>query len=108
MMNLTKTQLRILQSHLSHTHSESMSDMEYSSKMLTVEQCVSWLDIRIKSLRPPQYCENCKLKRSVENWKPSEEQMEALKDAVRLFKETHFEKFHYKIESLYNDLKKLM
>ena len=42
------------------------------------------------------------------HWKPSEEQMEALKDAVRLFKETHFEKFHYKIESLYNDLKKLM
>lgn len=43
-----------------------------------------------------------------EHWKPSEEQMEALKDAVRLFKETHFEKFHYKIESLYEQLKKLM
>lgn len=40
-------------------------------------------------------------------WKPSEEQMEALKDAVRLFKETHFEKFHYKIESLYEQLLKL-
>lgn len=43
-----------------------------------------------------------------EHWKPSEEQMEALKDAVRLFKENHFEKFHYKIESLYEQLKKLM
>lgn len=42
------------------------------------------------------------------SWKPSEEQMEALKDAVRLFKETHFEKFHYKIESLYEQLKELI
>lgn len=41
------------------------------------------------------------------SWKPNEEQMEALKDAVRLFKETHFEKFHYKIESLYEQLLKL-
>lgn len=38
------------------------------------------------------------------SWKPNKEQMEALKDAVRLFKETHFEKFHYKIESLYEQL----
>ena len=41
------------------------------------------------------------------HWKPSDEQMEALKDAVRLFKENHFEKFHYKIESLYEQLLKL-
>lgn len=41
------------------------------------------------------------------SWKPSEEQMEALKDAVKLFKETHFEKFHYKIESLYEQLLKI-
>lgn len=38
------------------------------------EQCeisehLDWL----KSLRPPQYCENCKLKRSFENWKPSKQ-----------------------------------
>lgn len=52
MLNLTKTQLRILQSHLSHTHSERMSDMEYSSRLLQIEKCVSWLDIRLKSLRP--------------------------------------------------------
>lgn len=44
------------------------------------EQCeisehLDWL----KSLRPLQYCENCKLKRSVENWKPSEEQIGTLK-----------------------------
>lgn len=59
MLNLTKTQLRILQSHLSYSHSESMSDMEYSSRLLQIEKCVSWLDIRLKSLRP--------------SWKPSEE-----------------------------------
>lgn len=52
MLNLTKTQLRILQSHLSHAHSESMSDMEYSSQLLQIEKCVSWLDIHFKSLRP--------------------------------------------------------
>ena len=52
MLNLTKTQLRILQSHLSHTYSERMSDMEYSSQLLQIEKCVSWLDIRLKSLRP--------------------------------------------------------
>ena len=37
------------------------------------------MDNLLKSLRPPQYCENCKLKRSVENWKPSEEQIGTLK-----------------------------
>lgn len=52
MLNLTKTQLRILQSHLSHTHSGRMSDMEYSSQLLQIEQCVSWLDVRLKSLCP--------------------------------------------------------
>lgn len=41
-------------------------------------------------------------------WKPSDEQMEALKDAVGLYKSTHFDSQHYKIESLYNKLKKLM
>lgn len=40
-------------------------------------------------------------------WKPSDEQMEALKDAVRLYKSTHFDSQHYKIETLYEGLKKL-
>ena len=40
-------------------------------------------------------------------WKPSDEQMEALNDAVRLYKSTHFDSQHYKIESLYECLKKL-
>ena len=59
----------------------------------TAKSCKKWFNNRFKSLKP--------------HWKPSEEQMEALKDAVRLFKETHFEKFHYKIESLYEQLEKL-
>ena len=49
----------------------------------------------LKSLKPQSH------------WKPSEEQMEALKDAVKLYKSTHFDNHHYKIESLYNDLQKL-
>ena len=57
----------------------------------TTEMQIDWL----KSLRPQPH------------WKPSEEQMEALKDAVKLYKETHFERFHTRIESLYEQLKSL-
>lgn len=32
---------------------------------------------------------------------------EALNDAMRFYKTTHFVSHHYKIESLYEDLKKL-
>ena len=42
------------------------------------------------------------------SWKPSEEQMEALESAVKLYKDTHFERFHIRIESLYEQLKNLM
>lgn len=41
------------------------------------------------------------------HWKPSEEQMEALESAVKLYKDTHFEIHHKKIVSLYEQLKKL-
>lgn len=47
----------------------------------SVETYKSYIE-KLKSLRPPQYCENCKLKRSVENWKPSEEQMDALNEVI--------------------------
>ena len=58
---------------------------------------IAWL----KSLRPVS-------KESLQpHWKPSEEQMEALKDAVKLYKETHFERFHDRIVSLYEQLTKL-
>lgn len=50
----------------------------------------------LKSLRPQPH------------WKPSEEQMEALESAVKLYKSTHFEIHHEKIVSLYEQLKKLM
>jgi len=42
------------------------------------------------------------------DWKPSEEQMEALESAMKLYKDTHFEIHHKKIVSLYEQLKKLM
>ena len=41
------------------------------------------------------------------SWKPSEEQMEALESAVKLYKDTHFEIHHKKIVSLYEQLKQL-
>ena len=40
-------------------------------------------------------------------WKPTDEQMETLKEVVRLYKSTHFDSGQYKIETLYEDLKKL-
>lgn len=69
---------------------------------------IAWL----KSLRPPQYCENCKLKRSVENWKPSEEQMAALEKVRHSLhtKELWAENnpVVYAYESLIRDLHKLL
>lgn len=67
------------------------------------KDCIAWL----KSLRPPQYCENCKLKRSVENWKPSEEQMEVFVDSIYFLEQNGFKDPNGMIESLYQDLKKL-
>ena len=64
------------------------------------KDCIAWL----KSLRPPQYCENCKLKRSVENWKPSEEQMNALYDILHPADPVNMDA----VKSLYNDLQKLL
>ena len=66
------------------------------------KDCIAWL----KSLRPPQYCENCKLKRSVENWKPSEEQMNALMVTLEYMPDTF--KPRCTLITLQNDLKKLM
>lgn len=46
--------------------------------IMKYDEQIDWL----KSLRPPQYCENCRLKKSVQGWKPSEKQMEALDKAL--------------------------
>lgn len=62
-----------------------------------IEKTIAWL----KSL--PMKCP-----KSSDIWKPSEEQMEALESAVKLYKDTHFEIHHEKIVSLYEQLKKLM
>lgn len=44
-----------------------------------IAKCLPWL----KSLRPPYYCDDCKLKKSVTGWKPSEEQIMAVEAAWR-------------------------
>lgn len=59
----------------------------------------------LKSLRPPQYCENCKLKRSVENWKPSEEQIMALRYYLN---HVPYSLHKEHLSSLRDDLEKLM
>ena len=75
--------------------------MRENNSIESWEGCYEWL----KSFRPPEYCENCKLKRSVESWKPTNEQMDALKHCG-------FGCYVYgdgpALRSLYNDLKKLM
>ena len=53
----------------------------------------------LKSLRPTYYCQTCKMNKS--HWKPSEEQMKALQNAVAL---TACDK---ELVRLYNQLKKL-
>lgn len=67
------------------------------------EDAESWL----KALRPPQYCENCKLKRSVEHWKPSEEQMEALRRAVNKLAKSDVSD-SVRLSIMYDNLKKLI
>ena len=52
----------------------TLTDVGQSSSAHWVEE----LSERFKSARPPYYCDTCKLKKSVEGWKPSEEQMDAL------------------------------
>lgn len=71
---------------------------------------------KAKSLRPPYYCDNCKLKKSIQGWKPSDEQMDAVESAaldvskfssrseqLRLENEPYYKA----LVSLYNDLEKL-
>lgn len=67
------------------------------------KDCIAWL----KSLRPPQYCENCKLKRSVENWKPSKEQIGMLLAVINDPNNASAESCHLMLQSLYADLEKL-
>ena len=80
---------------------EMISSIEqwlHEEKPEYVEKELAWLE----SLRPPQYCENCRLKRSVEGWKPSKEQMKALNGVIGggSFLVDH-------LITLYHDLKKL-
>ena len=83
-------------------HQEIISDLKESCR-----ERMNWLENRLKSLRPPQYCENCKLKRSVENWKPSEHQMDILK-AVKEYVGRGSGYWGEALGSLINDLEKLM
>lgn len=66
------------------------------------------MDNLLKSLRPLQYCENCKLKRSVENWKPGKEQMGMLLAVINDPNNAGAESCHLMLQSLYADLKKLL
>lgn len=62
---------------------------------------ISFCIDKLKSLCPTQYCEDCKLRRSVDNWKPSEEQMKALYDIIPKSGQP------CTLQSLYHELQKL-
>lgn len=104
----------------------------YHCNEATARGCTKWLNVRLKSLRPqpkqecseenelntcPHYsdgygcdispmkkCESCEHRPS---WKPSEEQMEVLKEAVAYFGDSLISQKQKILESLYNDLLKL-
>lgn len=84
--------------------SECDSNPSLSVSYPAYQREMAWL----KSLRPPQYCENCKLKRSVENWKPSEEQMSMLLAVINDPNNAGAESCHLMLQSLYAGLKKLL
>lgn len=68
-----------------------------------LSEYAAWL----KSLRPPQYCENCRLKKSVQGWKPSEEQIYSLGTVVKGYDECTVGSVGYNLKELYEHLKKL-
>ena len=73
-----------------------------------LEECYDEKIAWIKSLRPPQYCENCKLKRSVENWKPSKVQIGTLKQWLQDHELDGDSRYVYPVfYSLLTDLQKL-
>ena len=69
----------------------TIGNSEYSSMMFDISECISWLEVRLKSLRPQS------------QWKPSDEQMEALYLAAMRGDEP---KYTFLVK-LYKDLKKL-
>lgn len=79
-------------------------DYDSPTSAKCVDDALAWL----KSLRPPQYCENCKLKRSVENWKPSKEQMGMLLAVINDPNNAGAESCHLMLQSLFADLQKLL
>jgi hypothetical protein len=74
-----------------------------TSPNITFFDEIEWL----KSLRPPQYCENCRLKKSVQGWKPSEEQIYSLGTVVKGYNECTVGSVGYNLKELYEQLKKL-
>lgn len=84
---------------------------EEDEKMIDhlIEALPMWATGRIAMLpsQADEYVKRIKSLRPQPHWKPSEDQMEALESAVKLYKDTHFEIHHEKIVSLYEQLKKL-
>lgn len=64
---------------------------------------IAWL----KSIAPPYYCDNCKLKKSIQGWKPSEEQMDFLQLAIEDSKHNKEYSKQRILTELMEDLKKL-
>ena len=73
----------------------TIGNSEYSSMMIEISKCISWLEVRLKSLK------------DIYTWKPSVEQMDALSFYLKNDVDNDGV-FGRQLVKLYQDLKKLM
>ena len=70
-----------------------------------IQKCIDWL----KTLTPPHYCDDCRLKDSTKNWKPTDGQMSTLREAIANIR-SGIRPYCSEVvilEELYDDLKKI-
>lgn len=70
-----------------------------------IQKCIDWLE----TLTPPQYCDDCRLKDSIKNWKPTNGQMSTLREVIANIRSgiRPYCSEVVVLEELYDDLKKI-
>lgn len=74
-----ETMLNYMQGHLQYL--QNSKDYSSSEDQMLLKKQMDWL----KSLRPPYYCDSCKLKKSIQSWKPSVMHMNALEQVIKKY-----------------------
>lgn len=65
------------------------------------DRFIRWLQLR----KPSNMCDNCRLKKSIKNWRPSKGQLDAMEWEIKNTSEGSWQRTA--MEKLYEDLKKL-